>query len=305
MQLWVAENQVDRAGRSCPPPPQSERSKRAVMHRGDAQDGVYFATKLNNEDAKSIITSVALHLTTLSFGHAWHSGSCASTWAGFSLLGGAVNLRLFRPKVIGALICSHGFRYICRWPAAHCNLSRLILVAVTFCHYRIGTWSQNLSVEEYVHDVFFLVEQGSVDPPLAAMVRHWLAIALAFCWVCVRCCVCVFCGQHHLASCPEQLCSWNQGWSFQCVLNWQDLWCWSWLECCRVCVLSIDRIPWFVSIFRYEGFGNLDNVEFEICQGLCVAAITLLFLNYGKPVWDDRDRWNAWALILVVVVMVF
>ena len=43
------------------------------MHHGDAQDGVCFVTKLNNEDAKNIITSVALHLTTLSFGQAWHA----------------------------------------------------------------------------------------------------------------------------------------------------------------------------------------------------------------------------------------
>ena len=42
-----------------------------------------------------------------------------------------------------------------------------------------------------MHDIFFLVEQGSVDPPSAVMMRHWLAATLAFYWVCVGCCVCV------------------------------------------------------------------------------------------------------------------
>ena len=40
-----------------------------------------------------------------------------------------------------------------------------------------------------MHDIFFIVEQGNTDLPLAAMVRYWLAVALAFCWGCVECCV--------------------------------------------------------------------------------------------------------------------
>ena len=39
-----------------------------------------------------------------------HQSFCASTLAIFSFLWGVVNLHLFRPKVIGALICSHGFQ---------------------------------------------------------------------------------------------------------------------------------------------------------------------------------------------------
>ena len=43
-----------------------------------------------------------------------------------------------------------------------------------------------------MEDVYLLVEQGSADPPSAAMVRHWLAAALLFAgWVCERSCVCV------------------------------------------------------------------------------------------------------------------
>ena len=38
-------------------------------------------------------------------------------------------------------------------------------------------------MQEYVDDVYLLVAQGSVDPPSAAMVRHWLAAALVFCWM--------------------------------------------------------------------------------------------------------------------------
>ena len=42
-------------------------------------------------------------------------------------------------------------------------------------------------------DVYLLVEQGSADPPSAAMVSHWLAAALAFCWMGMSemLCVCV------------------------------------------------------------------------------------------------------------------
>ena len=44
-----------------------------------------------------------------------------------------------------------------------------------------------------MHDVYLLVEQVSADPASAAMVRQWLAAALAFCWmgVCEMLCVCV------------------------------------------------------------------------------------------------------------------
>ena len=38
-------------------------------------------------------------------------------------------------------------------------------------------------MQEYVHDVYLLVEQVSADPASAAMVRQWLAAALAFCWM--------------------------------------------------------------------------------------------------------------------------
>ena len=50
-----------------------------------------------------------------------------------------------------------------------------------------------MSIQEYVHDVYLLVEQVSADPASAAMVRQWLAAALAFCWmgVCEMLCVCV------------------------------------------------------------------------------------------------------------------
>ena len=44
-------------------------------------------------------------------------------------------------------------------------------------------------VEEYVQNVYFLVEQGSTDPPSVVMVRRWLATALLFLGVCGMLCV--------------------------------------------------------------------------------------------------------------------
>ena len=105
-------------------------------------------------------------------------------------------------------------------------------------------------------DVYLLVEQGNADPASAAMVRQWLAAALAFVgWVCEMLCVCVLWAAPpcRLPRAAEQL---NPSFELQMCpeLSRSVL-----LKLNRVLKILCALIIAFPALFLFLGTGALEN----------------------------------------------